>query len=92
MKQHYCPVEKSQMEYEGECNWCGEKEQAEKQMTDLEKELTRQMREMSKELSAIRERLAVVEYKIMIGPQNNPLAPPWVVTCATGSTGIAGRD
>ena len=26
MKQHYCPVEKSQMEYEGECNWCGEKE------------------------------------------------------------------
>ena len=26
MKQHYCPAEKTMMEYEDECNWCGEKE------------------------------------------------------------------
>jgi len=61
-------------------------------MTDLEKELTRQIHELSKELTTLRERVAVLEYKIMTGPQKNPLAPPWVVTCATGSTGIAGRD
>ena len=26
MKQHHCPVEKTMINYEGECNWCGEKE------------------------------------------------------------------
>ena len=26
MKHHFCPVEKSTIEYEKECNWCGEKE------------------------------------------------------------------
>ncbi len=26
MKQHYCPVDKTTISYEGECNWCGEKE------------------------------------------------------------------
>jgi hypothetical protein len=26
MKQHHCPVEKTVIDYEGECNWCGEKE------------------------------------------------------------------
>ena len=26
MKRHYCPVEKTELSYEGECNWCGEKE------------------------------------------------------------------
>jgi hypothetical protein len=61
-------------------------------MTDLEKELTRQIHELSKEIAALRERVAVLEYKSIVDPQKNPLAPPWVVTCATGSTGIAGRD
>jgi hypothetical protein len=61
-------------------------------MTDLEKELTRQIHELSKELAALRERVAVLEYKSIVVPQKNPLEPPWVVTCATGSTGIAGRD
>ena len=27
MKQHYCPAEKSIITYEGECNWCGEKDE-----------------------------------------------------------------
>lgn len=26
MKSHYCPEEKAVVQYEGECNWCGEKE------------------------------------------------------------------
>jgi hypothetical protein len=26
MKQHYCSAEKTTISYEGECNWCGEKE------------------------------------------------------------------
>jgi hypothetical protein len=26
MKEHFCPVEKSVIAYENECNWCGEKE------------------------------------------------------------------
>ena len=26
MKSHYCQEEKTVIEYEGECNWCGEKE------------------------------------------------------------------
>lgn len=26
MKEHYCPVDKTVISYEGECNWCGEKE------------------------------------------------------------------
>ena len=26
MKAHYCLVEKDLIEFEGECNWCGEKE------------------------------------------------------------------
>ena len=26
MKQHFCRVENSSIEYEKECNWCGEKE------------------------------------------------------------------
>ena len=26
MKEHLCPVEKALIAYEGECNWCGQKE------------------------------------------------------------------
>lgn len=26
MKTHYCPADKTTISYEGECNWCGEKE------------------------------------------------------------------
>ena len=26
MKEHYCPADKTIIGYEGECNWCGEKE------------------------------------------------------------------
>ena len=26
MKEHFCPVEQSVIAYEGECNWCGQKE------------------------------------------------------------------
>ena len=26
MKEHYCPEERTTISYEGECNWCGEKE------------------------------------------------------------------
>ena len=26
MKEHFCPVEKSMIAFEKECNWCGEKE------------------------------------------------------------------
>ena len=26
MKAHFCPIEKTLMSYEGECNWCGQKE------------------------------------------------------------------
>jgi hypothetical protein len=26
MKSHYCPEEKTSIVYEGQCNWCGEKE------------------------------------------------------------------
>ena len=26
MKNHYCPVEKTEISFEGECNWCGEVE------------------------------------------------------------------
>ena len=26
MKQHYCSAENTTIAYEGECNWCGEKE------------------------------------------------------------------
>ena len=26
MKQHYCPAENAMIAYEGECNWCGEKD------------------------------------------------------------------
>ena len=26
MKEHFCPVEQSMIAYEGECNWCGERE------------------------------------------------------------------
>ena len=26
MKEHYCPVEKALINYEGSCNWCGERE------------------------------------------------------------------
>ncbi len=26
MKEHHCPVEKALIAYEGECNWCGQKE------------------------------------------------------------------
>lgn len=41
MKEHYCPVEKTVISYEGECNWCGEKE-----MNPIEiRELTKQERE-----------------------------------------------
>jgi hypothetical protein len=68
-------------------------------MTDLEKELTRQIHELSKELSALRERVAVLESNqhthpvpvLPVAPKN-PWDPPFIVTCSTGSTGIAGRD
>jgi hypothetical protein len=26
MKEHLCPIEKALITYEGECNWCGERE------------------------------------------------------------------
>jgi hypothetical protein len=26
MKEHFCPVEKALISYEGSCNWCGQKE------------------------------------------------------------------
>ena len=26
MKKHYCQVEKTEIEFEGQCNWCDEKE------------------------------------------------------------------
>ena len=26
MKRHFCPMDHVWIEYEGECNWCGEKE------------------------------------------------------------------
>ncbi len=26
MKDHFCPIEKEWIGYEGQCNWCGEKE------------------------------------------------------------------
>ena len=26
MKEHFCPVEKSVITYEGKCNWCAQKE------------------------------------------------------------------
>ena len=26
MKTHYCPADHAVISYEGECNWCGEKE------------------------------------------------------------------
>lgn len=26
MKQHFCPIEQSVLAYQGQCNWCGEKE------------------------------------------------------------------
>ena len=26
MKEHFCPIEKQWIGYEGQCNWCGEKE------------------------------------------------------------------
>ena len=29
MKRHYCPVDKTELSYVGECNWCGEKEMIE---------------------------------------------------------------
>jgi len=72
-------------------------------MTDLEKELTRQIHELSKEMNALRERIAVLEYKVNTTPvvTKNPWDPPYTVTCGEsswsgitcgGSTGIAGRD
>jgi hypothetical protein len=26
MKEHFCPVEKTTITYQGKCNWCGERE------------------------------------------------------------------
>lgn len=26
MKEHFCPAEQSTITYQGECNWCGERE------------------------------------------------------------------
>jgi len=28
MKQHFCPVEKTLLSFEDQCNWCGEKEES----------------------------------------------------------------
>jgi len=53
-------------------------------MTDLEKELTRQLHELSKEVNALRERIAVLEYKssiVPVVPTRDPWAPPYKVTC-----------
>ena len=61
-------------------------------MTDLEKELTRQIHELSKDLSTLRERVAILEYKLWSIPGvpttvKSPFEPPYKVTCATGTTG-----
>lgn len=59
-------------------------------MTDLEKELTRQIHELSKELMALRERVAVLEFRdkdktppsIALRVQHqDQYAPPYKVTC-----------
>jgi hypothetical protein len=57
-------------------------------MTDLEKELTRQIHEISKEVNALRERIAVLEYKAtpVVGTPvvstRDPWQPPYTITCA----------
>jgi hypothetical protein len=35
MKQHYCSAEKTTIAFEGECNWCGEKEVDEEKDYDM---------------------------------------------------------
>jgi hypothetical protein len=35
MKQHYCSAEKTMIAFEGECNWCGEKEVDEEKDYDV---------------------------------------------------------
>jgi predicted DCC family thiol-disulfide oxidoreductase YuxK len=34
MKSHYCPEEKGEVQYDGQCNWCGEKEMNAYEMAD----------------------------------------------------------
>jgi hypothetical protein len=34
MKSHYCPEEKGEVQYDGQCNWCGEKEMNVYEMAD----------------------------------------------------------
>jgi hypothetical protein len=34
MKSHYCPEEKGEVQYDGQCNWCGEKEMNAYQIAD----------------------------------------------------------
>jgi hypothetical protein len=37
LKSHYCPEEKGEVQYDGQCNWCGEKEMnVDKLIIDLE--------------------------------------------------------
>jgi len=50
-------------------------------MTDLEKELTRQIHEISKEVNALRERIAVLEYKAtpVVGTSVVSTRDPWTV-------------
>lgn len=36
MKEHFCPVEHSIIAYQGQCNWCGEKEKEWVGLTDEE--------------------------------------------------------
>lgn len=63
-------------------------------MNELQKELLRQIEHLTKEVAALRERVAVMEYRVYSMPvyPKNPWDPPFTVTCATGTTGIAGRD
>ena len=35
MKSHYCPEEKQELSYEGQCSWCGEKELTDSEIEQL---------------------------------------------------------
>jgi hypothetical protein len=42
----------------------------------------RQLHELSKEVNALRERIAVLEYRMIpVVPTRDPYAPPYKVTC-----------
>jgi hypothetical protein len=42
MKTHYCKAEKTIISFEGECNWCGAKEEKQLEMIERVKELVKQ--------------------------------------------------